>query len=257
MYNFEKTNLTNYQTFVVVAFLFFTGSILGWFIELFYRRFFNSKQNPKGQWLNPGFLTGPWLPVYGFGVMSLFIMSSAESSISNIQANIVLMYIIRIVIMALVMTLIEYIAGIIFIKGMHVKLWDYTNEWLNIQGIVCPKYTFFWALLSGIYYFFLFPPFLHLVVWFISHPWFSFIVGTIFGLFIVDCAFSMHLGTVLRKKAKNIDKKAAINLQQLQSTLRQDKLAKFFSAHSEQYLASKIERFEEFIARSPAAISEE
>ena len=30
--------------------------------------------------------------------------------------------------MALSVTLIEYFAGLIFIKGMHVKLWDYSDE---------------------------------------------------------------------------------------------------------------------------------
>ena len=46
--------------------------------------------------------------------------------------------------MALSGTLIEYFAGLIFIKGMHVKLWDNSDEKFNIQGIICPKFTFFW-----------------------------------------------------------------------------------------------------------------
>ena len=45
--------------------------------------------------------------------------------------------------MALSVTLIEYFAGLIFIKGMHVKLWDYSDEKWNIQGIICPKFTSF------------------------------------------------------------------------------------------------------------------
>ena len=53
--------------------------------------------------------------------------------------------------------LIEYFAGLIFIKGMHVKLWDYSDEKFNIQGIICPKFTFFWYLLSAIYYFLIHP----------------------------------------------------------------------------------------------------
>lgn len=36
------------------------------------------------------------------------------------------------IIMAAAMTLVEYIAGIIFVKGMHIKLWDYSNEKENI-----------------------------------------------------------------------------------------------------------------------------
>ncbi|MBR0031622.1 MAG: hypothetical protein IJP61_04990, partial [Treponema sp.] len=49
---------------LVLTFLFFAGSIIGWGIELFWRRFF-SKNNPEKKWINPGFLTGPYLPLYG------------------------------------------------------------------------------------------------------------------------------------------------------------------------------------------------
>ena len=36
------------------------------------------------------------------------------------------------------LTLLEYITGLIFIKGMHIKLWDYSKQWGNVQGIICP-----------------------------------------------------------------------------------------------------------------------
>ena len=153
------------------------GSIIGWVLELFYRKFFESVQNPQKRWVNPGFLTGPWLPVYGFGATALFAMSFIETYISRIDAGGIFHYAIMIVFMALIMTGIEFVAGIIFIKGMKIRLWDYTEEWGNIWGIICPKYTLFWAILSAAYYFFLFPPFLDLVLWFIEHPWFSFVVG--------------------------------------------------------------------------------
>ena len=50
--------------FLILAFLFFVGSSIGWVIELFFRRFFSAKK-----WINPGFLVGPYLPIYGFGVV--------------------------------------------------------------------------------------------------------------------------------------------------------------------------------------------
>lgn len=43
--------------------------------------------------------------------------------------------------MAAAVTLVEYIAGLISIKLLHVKLWDYSKQWGNIQGIICPKFT--------------------------------------------------------------------------------------------------------------------
>ena len=38
------------------------------------------------------------------------------------------------VLMALMMTIIEYIAGLMALKWLKVRLWDYTNEWGNIGG---------------------------------------------------------------------------------------------------------------------------
>ncbi len=59
---------------LILAFLFFIGCILGWGIELLFRRFF-SKNNPERKWINPGFLTGPWLPIYGIGLIGMYSIS--------------------------------------------------------------------------------------------------------------------------------------------------------------------------------------
>ena len=48
--------------FMILGFLFFIGSLTGWGLEVFYRRFF-SAANPERKWINPGFLTGPYLPL--------------------------------------------------------------------------------------------------------------------------------------------------------------------------------------------------
>ncbi len=42
--------------FLILAFLFFIGSVSGWVLELFFRRFF-SRANPERKWINPGFCT--------------------------------------------------------------------------------------------------------------------------------------------------------------------------------------------------------
>lgn len=45
--------------FLKLAYLFFIGSVLGWVLELFYRRFI-SGANPERKWINPGFCVGPY-----------------------------------------------------------------------------------------------------------------------------------------------------------------------------------------------------
>ena len=58
------------QIFLQFTFLFFLGAIAGWVLELFFRRF--KKENIDRKWVNPGFLNGPYLPIYGFGVCTLY-----------------------------------------------------------------------------------------------------------------------------------------------------------------------------------------
>ena len=55
--------------FLKLAFLFFMGCLLGWCLEVLYRRF--TPANKERRWINPGFLVGPYLPLYGFGLCTL------------------------------------------------------------------------------------------------------------------------------------------------------------------------------------------
>ena len=124
--------------FLVITFLFFTGSLIGWGIELIFRRFF-SKNNPERKWINPGFLTGPYLPLYGFSLVILFLLSYIDVSfISNPHLQKAVLF----ALMALCITFFEYIAGMIFIVGMKIRLWDYSKNWGNIKGIICPCLPF-------------------------------------------------------------------------------------------------------------------
>ena len=139
--------------FLVLTFLFFVGSLFGWGIELFWRRFF-SKNNPERKWLNPGFLNCPYLPLYGLSLCTLFSLSFINvSGVSERWIRETILFIV----MALCITAMEYIAGLIFIKGMHIKLWDYSKNKFNIQGIICLQYTIYWYILSAVYYFLIHP----------------------------------------------------------------------------------------------------
>ena len=52
---------------IVILFMFLIGAIIGYGLEVFYRRFFSAKK-----WVNPGFMKGPYLPLYGFGLVLMF-----------------------------------------------------------------------------------------------------------------------------------------------------------------------------------------
>lgn len=195
--------------FLTVLFLFFLGSSFGWVLELFYRRLFSAKK-----WLNPGFLVGPYLPLYGFGLILLYFLSNIPFDFlpNEIWRNTV-----AVLLMGLAMTTIEYVAGLIFIHGMKVKLWDYSNEWGNLQGIICPKFTLFWTALAALYYFLIHPFFLGAVSWLFEHFAFVFVVGMFYGVMLVDLIWSFRLLTKIRAFAK--ESKIVVRLEEFKKEI--------------------------------------
>lgn len=182
-----------------LAFLFFIGSVSGWVIELFYRHYV-SDTNPEHKWINPGFCTGPYLPIYGFGLCILYLISLLEQFqwIQNPLINKGLLFLL----MAVCMTLIEYIAGMFTLKIAKVRLWDYTNELGNIQGVICPKYSIIWAILGAVYYFLIHPHIIGALEWFANNLAFSFVIGLFFGVFIIDVVKSAELVAKLKQYAE-------------------------------------------------------
>ena len=182
------------RVFLVLTALFFAGSLLGWLLEVFWRKFF-SRNNPEHKWLNPGFLHGTYLPLYGFSLCLLFSLSFVRVDFiqSEIGQKLMLFGI-----MALCITAMEYVGGIIFIKGMHIRLWDYSSNWGNLQGIICPQYTFYWWLLSAAYYFLIHPRILQWLYWFTNHLAFCLVIGFFYGVFTVDLCYTLNIAAKIR-----------------------------------------------------------
>lgn len=155
---------------LILAFLFFAGCLIGWGIEVIFRRF--EPSNKARKWINPGFLIGPYLPLYGFGLCTLYLLAGLEKFIHT--DNTALQKFILFLLMAIAMTVIELIAGEIFIVKMHVKLWDYTGNKFNYKGIICPLYSLIWAALGAVYYFFIHPYILDALNWLANNLAFSF-----------------------------------------------------------------------------------
>lgn len=181
---------------LVLAYLFFIGSMFGWVLELVWRNVIHKNKH----WVNPGFCTGPYLPIYGVGLCSLFLLASMEGLLEGMPPfwSKSLLF----VLMAVGMTLIEYIAGVFCLKYLKVRLWDYTNCWGNIQGIICPLYSLFWAILGGVYYFAVHPFILSGLAWLSNNLAFSFFIGLFFGIFLIDVIHSAQLVVKLKKFAE-------------------------------------------------------
>ena len=211
------------QIFLMILFLFIIGCMAGWVLELLFRRFFTAKR-----WVNPGFMKGPWLPLYGFGVVIMFIFSwvcvgffpetikfynpLGELFETSYDSGPTVYDLIPISLMWVGMILLEFIAGLIFIKGFKVRLWDYTNVKGNIMGIICPLFSFLWLVVAVVFYYGI-NPILYLVAsnmhdymfggeGMVAHFGFIFAMGIIYGIFIYDFVVSVDMFKSITKFAK-------------------------------------------------------
>lgn len=171
-------------------FLFVLGSMLGWVLEVVYRRYFGKAR----KWINPGFLAGPFLPLYGFGICILYMISKQPLGM-----------IYKIILFLLSTTTIEYITGLFFLKYYKTRLWDYTNLKFNIQGIVAPLYSFFWVLLSLLFYYFMYPLLSHRIYLLYEHLEYSLLIGIVVGFILKDLSNALNLANRLRAFVDNID----------------------------------------------------
>ena len=116
-------------------------SFLGWCLESIYKTILEKR------FVNSGFLYGPLCPIYGFGaVIMIFGFGLLPKNIFIIfGASMILL------------TLWEYIVGVILEKLFKTKYWDYSNAKFNINGRVCLKNSLYWGILGVIFIFLIHP----------------------------------------------------------------------------------------------------
>ena len=197
------------KTFITLCLLFIVGGSCGWAIELFFRRFVHKK------WVNPGFLVGPCLPLYGTGVVFLYIICSFDYSFI---ANEVWRAVFVIALITVVMTLVEYVTGLIFIVGLKVKLWDYSKRPGNIQGIICPLFTFFWGVIGAAYCLFVHPLLMKAVAWINLNEIYSFFIGMYYGVLVIDIFYSFNVVNKIRAWAK--EKNVTVKIEEFRLSVK-------------------------------------
>ncbi len=202
--------------FLSFLYLFIIGSFLGWILEIFFRRIVSQKK-----WTNPGFLKGPCLPLYGFGLCLLYLICllcfeflcngegipTYYNVLGEIKTTGSLNFwytsIIAVILIGIGMTLLEFLAGLIFIKGFRIKLWDYSKLKGNIMGIICPIFSFLWLVAGAAYWFFVQPYVLVALEFFTKHIWgLTFFLGAYAGVLVVDIVNSVKLAARVSNIAK-------------------------------------------------------
>ncbi len=57
---------------------------------------------------------------------------------------------------AVIITALELAAGLFSLEVLGIRMWDYRDEWMSMcANLICPRYTLYWFLLSGVAIFFI------------------------------------------------------------------------------------------------------
>lgn len=168
--------------FFKYLFIFCFFSVVGWILELVFRSIVTKRI------VNPGFMSGCVLPIYGAGAVILNIICSL---FSNIESNykVILIFFVSIILL----TLLEFVCGLILLKVFHVKLWDYSMYKYNYKGFVCLEFALIWGLLSLIFYVFIYNGINSISINFINSSTCLFFLGIFVGIFMVDLFVSIGL----------------------------------------------------------------
>ncbi|MGH4052489.1 MAG: putative ABC transporter permease [Clostridium sp.] len=126
-----STALLNSNTFTLFYY-FIIYSFMGWCLETVYATI------NKKEFVNRGFLNGPFCPIYGFGCLSIIVI------LKPIEANYIYLFFGSI----FLTSLIEYVTGYILETAFNSTWWDYSDEPYNLKGRICLYFSIIWGFIS-------------------------------------------------------------------------------------------------------------
>ena len=118
---------------------FFIYSILGFLLEGTYTLITSNH-------FSSGILYGPWTPVYGFGAILTIIIS--QKIFKKMHKSRFTETIVTFIVLTIVLTLIEWLGGIIIENLFHETLWNYKNFQFNIGKYISLEMALIWGLIS-------------------------------------------------------------------------------------------------------------
>lgn len=123
-------------------------SILGFLLETIRSFLVNSK-------FTSGILYGPWTPIYGIGIVIVILISNYL--FAHLHLSRWIETFITFVIITLILTLLEWIGGILIEKIFHTVFWDYSKEAFSIGKYISLSKSLMWGVGSIIFIYVLKP----------------------------------------------------------------------------------------------------
>ena len=127
---------------------FYIYCVCGWIFESAYVSIRNRR------FVNRGFMTGPWIPLYGSGAVLILFVTLP------VKGNYMLMFLLG----AAAATVLEYFTGVVMERLFGVRYWDYSDQRFNFQGQICLSSTIVWGIMTVLMTEYIHPPVERLVM---------------------------------------------------------------------------------------------
>lgn len=155
--------------------IFFACAFIGWIWEVVLAFF------QHGEFINRGVLHGPWLPIYGFGGLGITLL------LRNLKDRPFLV----VAIAVLFCGALEYFTGWYLETFKHLKWWDYSDQWLNLDGRICLMSLTIFGICGLLVVYFLYP----LLTKYLSRlhlPAKTILCVVLISCFLTDAIYSGH-----------------------------------------------------------------
>lgn len=190
-------------SFASYVLMFFLFSFVGWVWEV------SLHLTQTGEFANRGVLLGPWLPIYGTGgiIVILFLRKWLHNPI------------ITFLVISVTCVTVEYFTALGMWVIWHKKYWDYSTEFMNLQGRICLKGAIAFGLGGMAFMYLLAPRIDDWVIQKIPGKIRNILCAVLLALFGADClhsAFHPNTGegitSMLEQSPEDLIEKAGIYL---------------------------------------------
>ena len=183
--------------------LFFAYAFLGWCIEVTLKYF------QFHRFINRGFLTGPWLPIYGSGAALITVVIKG---LAPLEFSVGTTFIVSF----LLCGFLEYMTSYVLEKRFHARWWDYSQKPMNLHGRVWIGNLVLFGL-GGVLIVHLFDPLLYRLFALISLPTREIMAATLSVIIAADFVMS-HF--VLKLVKTGVEQSEADNTEQISREVR-------------------------------------
>ncbi len=165
-------------------FIFSIFSLIGWILEFCFRSIRNNK------FINPGFMSGCVVPLYGFGTITIVLLCNLIDSY-----NIHYAYKLSLIFLSsmIFLSLLEFITGLVVLKLFKIRLWNYSNSKFNYKGFVRLEFSITWGLLALLFYKYIYSWIISIISVMSINLTLIFILGIYYGIFIIDLCITLNV----------------------------------------------------------------